>query len=346
MKQEEIEKLRGNYISAGYGNYAAPYLEANFNSKRNKNRYYSGHVFHQSYGKGPVDDENSASGNTKIDLEAKGFSKQLVTGAYLGFENMTSYFYGYETLPTVDRNNFKQSYTIYSVGGDLGNLNKSNFNYGLKGKFSYLEDNYSAVESEVDVLFNSYYKLSDRNKVIINSDYIVIARRDELVDAKPRHLFKINPAFQFKPIDELSLIVGVNTSIENDTIGKKSFHVYPNIIADYSLGQAVSLFANLTGDMDKVGLHTISKENLWTAPNISIFHTNRSFDFSTGFKGKLGKMGVFNIGGAYANLKNWYFYESLASDQAKFIVNYDGGNTGRMNLFAEVGYEKVKFMKF
>ena len=346
LKQEEIEKLRGNYISAGYGNFSAPYLEAFFNSKRNKNRFFSSHVFHQSYGKGPIDDKNSASGNTQVDLVAKGFTKTLVSGAYLGYENRTSYFYGYENVPTLGRENFKQAYNIYSVSGDVGNSNRSDFNFGLKGRFSYLEDHYKAVESEVDFLFNSYYNISDQNRLHLIADYIVIARKDELVDAKPRHLFKFKPAFLFNPIEDLSLTVGVNTAIENDTISKKSFHLYPNIRGEYSIGQSISLFANVTGDVDKVGLHTITGENLWTAPNVSIFHTNRSLDFSVGLMGKIGRMGSFNFGGAFANLKNWYFYENQPTDQSKFILNYDGGNTGRANLFAEVGYEKVSFMKF
>ncbi len=68
LKQEEISKIYGNYVSAGFGNYASPYLNAWLTSKRNKNSYYGAHLFHQSFGKGPVDDKNSASSNSYLSI--------------------------------------------------------------------------------------------------------------------------------------------------------------------------------------------------------------------------------------------------------------------------------------
>lgn len=345
LKQEEIDKFNGNYISAGYGNFTAPYLEGYFNSKRNRNSYYGAHIYHQSYGKGPIDGANSASGTTEIELFGKAFTNKLVSGANFGFENLTTYFYGYENSPVIDRALFKQQYNVYSVSADIGNSNKSDYNFRFTGGFSYLEDNYKAAESEVDMLFETDYKFAEDKKLSLKANYFLIARKDEFVDADPRHLLKINPAFKFDPVDKLSLSIGINTAIENDTIGKKSFHLYPNILADYTLGELFSAFVNVTGDMDKVALHTIIRENLWTAPNVSIFHTNRSIDFSGGLKGQLGKTGAFTIGGAYANLVHWYFYENGFPDRTKFILNYEGGNTGRVNWFTELSYEKSKFIK-
>ncbi|HOO10753.1 MAG TPA: hypothetical protein PKW06_12505, partial [Cyclobacteriaceae bacterium] len=68
LKQEEISKIYGNYISAGFGNYSSPYLNAWLNTKRDKNRFLGAHLYHRSFGKGPVDGKNSASGTTDIKL--------------------------------------------------------------------------------------------------------------------------------------------------------------------------------------------------------------------------------------------------------------------------------------
>src|SRR5687767_464395 len=38
LKQENPSKVYGGHFSAGYGNYASPYLDAYFNSKRDKNK--------------------------------------------------------------------------------------------------------------------------------------------------------------------------------------------------------------------------------------------------------------------------------------------------------------------
>ncbi|MFN7328912.1 MAG: hypothetical protein ACK5UP_05340, partial [Bacteroidota bacterium] len=40
LKTEAIAKTYGNYISAGYGNFASPYLEGYATNKRDKNKFY------------------------------------------------------------------------------------------------------------------------------------------------------------------------------------------------------------------------------------------------------------------------------------------------------------------
>src|SRR5258707_4798520 len=68
LKQEDISKVYGNSLIAGYGNYASPYLEAYFNSKRNKNQFYGAHFYHHSFVNGPVDNKNSPSGATEMNI--------------------------------------------------------------------------------------------------------------------------------------------------------------------------------------------------------------------------------------------------------------------------------------
>src|SRR6185295_17215583 len=119
------------------------------------------------------------------------------------------------------------------------------------------------------------------------------------------------------PFDKLVLTLGANVAYENDTIGRnKSFHAYPNVRADYSSSESVMAYAALTGDIDKVSLHTLSRENLWVNSNIPIFHTNRSVELLSGLKGSLGKKVAFGAGVSVANLKNWYFYQNAVTNRA------------------------------
>src|SRR6267143_1287505 len=92
LKQEDISKVYGNYVSAGYGNYASPYLEAYFNSKRNKNQFYGAHFYHHSFGSGAVDNKNSASGSTEMNLFGKAMSNSVVASGTIGYENRSTYF--------------------------------------------------------------------------------------------------------------------------------------------------------------------------------------------------------------------------------------------------------------
>ncbi len=347
LQQEQIAKLYGNYVSAGFGNYASPLFEAYLTNKRSKDKFYGLKFFHQSFGTGPVDKENSSSGNTELSLFGKSFSKYGTTGGFLKFENFKNRFYGYLPDPVIEQSPEKQSYTIISLGGSIENPKNSDFNYKLGGGFSYLSDKFEASESEVNIAFQSDYDFTEDSKFVINSEYFLITRKDALVEAKPRHIFKVKPAYHFAPIENLKLTAGLNIALENDTIGKsKSIHVYPNVKAEYQLGKSVEVYAGLSGDIDKVSLHSLAHENPWLDANIGIFNTNRTVEFSGGLKGKLGSKIAFGTGVSLANLKDLYFYQNNTLDRARFITVYDDGNTKRTNLFGELSYSQTDKARF
>lgn len=346
LKQEDISRIYGNFITAGLGNYSSPYAEAYVTSKRNEHQFYGAHFFHHSFGTGPVGGKNSASGTTELSVFGKAMSKVVAASGEINFENRNTYFYGYPTGTEPIRDNIRQSYNIISLGAGIENAKAAAFNYTLKGTYSYLNDHYLASEGEVGLAFNSVTKINQQSRLVLNADYFLIDRKDSLPGIKPRSLFRIKPSFQFTPVDNLWLTVGFNAASENDNIGNsKSFHVYPNLRADYNLNESVAAYAVLTGDIDKVNLHSLSRENIWVNSNISIYHTNRSAEFISGLKGKLGKKVSFGAGFGVANLKNLYFFKNDSINHAKFDVVYDEGNTQRLNLFGEMGYQQSEAVK-
>ena len=346
LKQEDISKIYGNYVSAGFGNYSSPYLNAWLNTKRDKNRFFGAQLYHRSFGKGPVDDKNSASGVTDIKLFGQTYTKAITTNAFIDYENRGGYFYGYSPGLEVVRDTIRQTYDVVSLGGSITNTKPSDFNFDLGSSFSYLKDKYEAAESDLSLKFNGNYTISDKNKITLTSSYDLITRKDLLVDAKPRHLFKVSPSYAFNPVDNLSISVGATAVIENDSIRSKSLHFYPNLNASYILSQRINAYASLSGDMEKVTLHSLSRENLWLNSNIGIFNTNKTIEFVAGLKGKAGRLIAFNLGVAAANLKDLYFFQNAPGDRSKFDIVYDRGNTKRINLFGELGYNKNEIVRF
>lgn len=347
LQQEQIAKLYGNYVSAGFGNYTSPLLEAYLTNKRSKDKFYGVKFFHQSFGTGPVDKESSSSGNTELSLFGKAFGRYGTTGGFLKFENFRNRYYGYLQDPQIDQSPQRQGYSIVSLGGAIENPKNADFNYKLSGGFSYLDDKFEASESEVSLAFQSDYNLTEDSRIIINSEYYLIARKDVLVEAKPRHIFKVQSAYQFLLLENLKFTAGLNVALENDTIGKsKSFHVYPNVKAEYQVSKSVEVYATLTGDVDKVSLHTLAHENPWLDANIGIFNTNRTMEFMGGLRGKLGNKFAFGTGVSLANLKDLYFYKNDQADRARFITVYDDGNTQRTNLFGELSFSQADKIRF
>jgi hypothetical protein len=344
LKAETIGKIYSGYVSAGYGNYASPYLEGTITNKRDKNKFYGAKLFHHSFGSGPVGGGNSSSGSTELRAFGKTFGRAIAAGGFLSFENRTNKFYG--ELPGVFRGSgVRQSYSIFGLGAEINNTSTSNLDYSLKAGYSYLSDNFSSSESEWGLNFNSSYQFK-KTRFDLHVDYFLLTRKFEPQASKARHLFKIKPAYQFSVLENLRLTIGSNIAFQNDTLGVvKSINLYPHIMANYELSSSMQAYAGLTGDMDKVSLHSLSRENSWIMQNVLLNHTNRTVEFLAGLKGKLATKIAFHAGFATANLKNLYFYRNDFIKDEEFSVVYDQGNTQRINLFAELGYSSVEKVK-
>lgn len=346
LKQESPSKVYGGHFSAGYGNYASPYLDAFINSRRDRNKLIGAHAFLSASDKGPVDGTNSGSGSSGISVYGQSFSEHVSVSGDVGFENRSTHFYGYPPATDIDAGDIKQSYSTFKLGAELSNAKNSSFSYKLGGLFSYLWDKYDAQETEVDVNFSSKYEMDNESVIGIDAGYAAISRKDNAVEAMPRSLFTVNPRYVFYPVEDLRLSAGIVIGFENDSIDSKNVHAYPDIHVSYPLSPSVNALGSLTGGIEKVSLQSLSRENLWLAPNVGVFHTNKLYDLQLALHAKVGNKVALNGGFSFAALKNWYFFVNDFADQSKFNTEYDRGATVRTNFFASIGFAQTETAKF
>ena len=347
LKSESQRKVYGGFLRIGYGNYVSPLVEAYYNTTRDKNKLVGAHLYHTSSDKGPVDDRNSGSGSTGISVFGRTFTKAISISGNAGFESRTTHFYGYPEGMEVDASSIKQSFNLLKASAALSNATNSDLSYKLGAGVSHMSDKFDAKETEIDLTFGADYEINDDSRINLNADYFLISRKDENVDKKARSLFVVAPSFSFIPIEDLKVSIGFKTAFENDTIDSKSVHVYPDIKASYPISPSVDAVASLSGGIEKVSLQSLSYENMWLAPNVPIFHTNKKFDFNVGLNAKLGNKISAHSGLAVANLKNWYYFVNTDADQAKFTMIYDGGSgTKRANLYGALSFVQSEVAKF
>jgi hypothetical protein len=104
--------------------------------------------------------------------------------------------------------------------------------------------------------------------------------------------------------------------------------------------------ASLSGGIEKVSLQTLTNENLWLAPNVAIYHTNKHFDLDVGVRARLGNKVDVQTGLSMASLKNLYFFLNDSTDQSKFQTVYDDRATKRSNFYASLSYAQTEVFKF
>lgn len=338
LKGEEPSVAYRGYVSAGYGNYSTPYLEAFITSKQDKKKLIGAHAFFNKSGKGPVDGKNSAGGISGISAFAQTFSKDISFNGNIGYQNRSTHFYGYSPDVTVRADTIEQAFSLFKLGLSIANAKNTDFAYQLGGEFSHISDKFKAAESSVDFNFKSSYQVSDDQSIFMGATYAILNRKDEGVEAKARNLFQVNGYYSFYPVENLKLQVGAVVALENDTLDSKSFHFYPDVKATYPINTVVDFVGSLSGGMEKVSLQSLADENLWLAPAVALSHTNKVFDLQAGLRAKLGSNVLLGTGVSFATLKNMYFFKNDTTDAAKFQVEYDRGSTKRINLYASLLY--------
>ena len=346
IKEMEPSKIFTGHVSAGYGNYATPYLEGFINSSRNKSKLVGAHVYHLSSGEGPVDGKNSGNGTSGVSLYARSFTKTVMLEGDLEFENRATHFYGYAPGTIVESDDIRQTYNNFRISAGLSNTQSKDLSYDFGAGFSYMADRFDATETEVNINFASRYTINPSSSVGVSADYALISRTDALVEATPRSLLTINPSFVFYPVENLRLSAGMVAAFENDSIDDRAVHAYPDIRLSYPLSPSVDVIAALTGGVEKVSLQALSRENIWLDANIPIYHTNKLYDLQAALHSRIGNKVSVNGGFSFAALKNWYFLVNDSIDLAKFTTEYEADATLRTNLFASLGFAQAEAAKF
>ena len=338
LKQEDPQPAYRGYVSAGYGNFSTPYLEAFITSKQDKKKLIGAHALFNKSGKGPVDGKNSGGGTSGVSAFVQTFSKAVSFRGNIGFQNRSTHFYGYPEGTDVSRDTIQQAYSIFDLGLSIANAKNSDFEYQLGGNFSHLNDKFDAAESAVDFNFKSSYKVSDDQSIFAGATYSILNRKDVGIEAKARSLFQANGYYSFYPVENFKLQVGAAIALENDTLDSRSFHFYPDVRATYPISDILDFVGSLSGGMEKVSLQSLANENIWLAPAVALSHTNKLIDLQAGLRAKLGSKVLAGAGISIAKLKNMYFFINDPIDNSKFQVTYDNGTVERINLYASLLY--------
>lgn len=341
IKTPEQEMPAAGFVSAGFGNYTSPYLNAFLPFFPSKSKVLGGlSLNHHSFAKGNIDGKNSSNGTSAAAVNLKFANKKAATELMAGFENRTAKFYGYGDLDW-DADTLKQAWSTFFASARVSNSSKGNIEYEFRPAFSTTKNKFKANESDFSVVFNATFKMKGQNAVLLQSGYSWLSRNDTAFNGITRHFFRATPQYQFFPIDKLNVRVGLTVAYENDSIGKANFHIYPAIQATYPVSNKFGVYVGITGDMEKVSLHTLSASNIWIRPSLDIFHTNKVLDIAGGIQGNAGSGFSLAAGFSFARLNHYYMFANNQADLTKFETWYD--DVTRTNVNAAINFDRGNY---
>jgi hypothetical protein len=336
IREDPLDKLYGNYLKLGLGNYVTSYAEL-FSANKRNDKFSSGfHFKHLSSLRGPVDGMNSGVGTNEMAGFGKIFTNPMTFSGGLQFHRDKYYFYGYDPAIEVKRDTIRQVFNGGALTfGMADNFTDSDISLSLDTELRMLQDRFNANEYQFNTNFNLGYQLSDELSAGIESDALVSQYKN--LGSQNRNLFRVKPSFTFKLDDMLSIQAGFNVVYENDTTpNKENMRFYPFALASYRFAENFQLYGRIGGDIMANTYYSMARENPYLQQNVDIVHTNKVIEIAGGIKGILLRNLAFDGGFSLGNYKNMHFFVNDPADTTRFIILYDQGGTNLLNLYGEL----------
>jgi hypothetical protein len=347
------ERLYENYISAGYGNFNTPFLDAfmHFGDKKNNDfGIFLNHLSSEGGIKDVLLDDNFS--DSKVDVYFKQFDRdynwqinagmQLKSQNYYGLSNDVSY-----TDAFIDAMNPEQIYNTVYGGGKISF--EDSFFQGATAEIVNFADDYNTNEIRLMVKPKLEFPISSEK---INGKFLI-----DLISGRFKQTYTegtdVNYSFlnlgfspNFKILREnLTINLGAKLYYVNDLEHKNTdYFAYPNVTASVKLvDDVLILVAGVTGDLEQNSYKDFANENPYVSPTLNILQTDQQYRAYAGTKGKLASNIGYNFNVSHTSEKNKpFFIQNQTKTDGTIIVEkaYEAGNS-----FGVV-YDNVKTLGF
>ena len=342
MPEEPLDKLYGNYLRVGGGNYAHSYVEGIVSQKRSKDTDYGLQLKHNAFGSGPVDN----SGQSHNSLRAWGSQdrKKSIIGGQAYYQRERYNFYGYdqERFTDIDEDSIKQIFNQFGVALRLAsNDDRSNLTYKTGLTYDYISSELENAESSVGLNINTRYELAKDRHIHADAE-IVYANFSDSANSVGRTLAQLTGTYELT-FDKFKANLGGRVAVDNDTINSSGFHLYPMARIEYYLvPERFTLLAGIDGRMQPRTYRSFVNENPFLVASPLLAHTNQKLNLYAGVAGTITSGLTGRVKVASIQYENLPLYINGFTDSSRFNIAYD---TARVSVFEstlELAYQKSK----
>ncbi|MFD1293516.1 TonB-dependent receptor [Lutibacter holmesii] len=353
LKRAPKERLFDNYVSAGFGNYTTPSVQAFLHAGNPRYNDFGLFLNYHSSEGGINDvllDDNFS--NIKAAIYYKQFERDFnwkVTGDY---NRQQINYYGLPTDITFTENvlsnmDEEQVYNNISAGGSI--IFDDAIFQSASIEVSNFFDSYNSNELQLLVKPSFEFPISTE---IIKTDVLVAYLngkfdQDYTASNEIKYSFLnlgVNPNFEVLR-DDLSINLGVKLyytfNLENSS---NAFKAYPNVTASYKVVDDVFiLLAGVTGDLIQNSYEDFTQANPFVSPTLNVQQTDQQYKAFIGAKGKLASNIGYNVNVNYVSEKDKaLFVQNPTKTNGSILVSnaYEAGNS------FQVVYDNVNTINF
>ncbi|MEQ9403803.1 MAG: hypothetical protein RIM99_09475 [Cyclobacteriaceae bacterium] len=326
-----------NYIKAGYGNYSSPLLDVGLFIKLESIRLGS-RLYHESFAKGPVSDENSASSVSSFDFAADYRKKSFVLRPVLNYNRNGYRFYGNTDRLTSGFSSDQLDKASWSTIDFTINLTGEGkeLTYFIRPKLTSATQTFingRDINKESGLEFESGLALKLDKTIKAGLNFEGYTGKYEGGLEYNRSLFQINPWVSHTS-DEIKLVAGfILASRKTDDVESES-GFYPSVFADWKFTDKWSLFGSLKGGVEWNSLNSLLSMNQFLDDSLVIGSSELTSSFGGGVKGSPINNFTVKVGISLDNYSGLPFFVPSQSDSSTFTLTYDSET---VNIFRYSG---------
>jgi len=341
IRRNPKERIYSNYVSAGYGNYNTPIVEAFVHGNNSNYNDFGGFLDLHSSGGGIKDvklDDDFLDFN--IDLFYKQTERYFEWQANGGFNYLANNWYGLSDEinyndPIIKSINEDQSYSEVYLGGEIEFFDA--LIHKGSTKFSSFLDKHKSKEINgfisgiVDFPIGQEMIYTEMSIEFLNGMFDQNYLQTNNIEYT---FFNIGLSPNFEVLrDNLEINIGARLyySITTAEGQKSKFYIYPNITASYKIAnEALIAYAGITGDLEQNSYKNFVKQNPFLSPTLDIKRTSQQYHGYIGFKGLLNSNINFNAKVAYGNETDKPLFKlnpSKTDGSIEVQEGYEAGNS-------------------
>ena len=341
LKRDPKEHIYRNFVSAGYGNYNTPIVEAFISTSSSNYNEFGGFInYHSSSGGIEGVQLNDSFLDFDVDLFYKQLERDFKWQANGGFNYLSTNWYGLPAEINFDNNvlnsiNEKQSYTDVYLGGNIEIFDS--LLYGAKANFSSLFDREKSRETRGTVSGILDFPIGrEIINLALSFDFLGgVFEHDFLEINKLQYTFfniGLSPNFEILR-ENLTVNAGLRLyySLASSQDEKSKFYIYPNITASFKIkNDNLVAYAGITGDLEQNSYKGFVVENPFVSPTLNIKRTSQQYNGYVGIKGFITSKFRFNAKVAYGNEEDKPLYKlnpSKTDGTIEVQNGYEAGNS-------------------
>jgi hypothetical protein len=343
MRDQPLDKFYGLNAKVGYGNYQSPYVLINAGTKRSDEYMLNAYLNHYSSARGPVLDDLSGAGITKVGVSGKYFLNKVTVSGNANFKNHNYNIYGWNPVEIsnvgFDKDSLKQRLNVFSFTAGLADNNvKDKIDYNLSLGINYLNNNpVSEFIFDIDGSFKS--ELSDQWDLDAKVNFTSFSQSNGSGSDVSRIFIQIKPVVNYQ-LDKLSVDAGVNAVNQNDPleVSESKLYIFPVLGLNYELAPDYQIKALIDGTVEKVSLNSLYILNPYLDGSIQANNNVNNLSGLLALEGKVSSNLGYSVAYQYKNYKRMLFFQNNTLDSARFSLLYDEGGVSVNRFSADVNY--------